>query len=74
MVHDLGIEISPLVGFCCPDKILSKVLLPAPFLPAKPILSLGFIKKEILSKRLYPPKLTVTPLTEIIIFQKIIKR
>jgi hypothetical protein len=42
------------------------VLLPAPFFPARPILSLWFIRKLTFSNKENPPKLTVIPFNDII--------
>ena len=64
-MRSLGIVILPLVGSCLPEKIRSSVVLPAPFLPTKAILSFELTKKLISSKSGDPPNSTVSCSTEI---------
>ena len=54
-VTDRAVVTVPDVGCCSPMMMRSSVVLPAPFLPTRPMRSFGLISSEILSKRVQPP-------------------
>ena len=59
---------TPLEGALSPARILSRVDLPAPFLPMRAILSLSLITKEMFSNNTVPPNSTLNPSQETILF------
>lgn len=63
----MGAVTEPRVAVRTPAKILSRVLLPAPFLPMSAMRSLGFIWKEMSLNKVVPPNSTVGASTVIII-------
>ena len=66
MVRSFGMVNRPRVGCCLPAKTFKRVVLPAPFLPTRAILSLEFTRKLISSNKGEPPNSMVSCSTEII--------